>query len=313
MQRILPRHSPDASSSAAMKSHRPPYHPLVEPLRTAEALVDAINRVIDLGVPPRQKIEALLREYQRLIDHNHDVQLILHDDLSRKAGPRIVERVTVGPILEKIEPRPDADVQAFIDAAAPAVRMIMPDVLQNLREPRVFVVSQDLPVTYSGWYKREIVEKHLAQHGWNDLMVAVWASGPDSMIGMTTYGRPDRPAFSQADRRLASLVLRAAAPMLYRELFGSGAILSMPTQQPGGGPTEAFHNPMSDHELSDRQRDVLLLLLRGYSEKEVANDLGVSTHTVHTHVKRLYTEFDVSSRGELLALFVDQRVLAAAA
>ena len=301
---------PDAATPAA--SRRPPYHPLVEPLRAAEEVVDAINRAIDLDVPPRRKIEALLRDYQKLIDRDHDVQLILHDELSRKAGPRVVERVTIGPRLETIEPRPDAEVQAFIDAAAPAVRMIMPDVLQNLREPRVFVVSQDLPVTYGGWFQRELVDKFLSPHGWNDLMIAVWASGPDSMIGMTTYGRPDLPPFGPPDRRLASLVMRAAAPMLYRELFGSGATLAAADANGAGG-GEAFHNPMVGRDLSERQRDVLLLLLRGHSEKEVAAALGVSTHTVHTHVKRLYTEFDVSSRGELLALFVDQRLLHAAA
>ncbi len=75
----------------------------------------------------------------------------------------------------------------------------------------------------------------------------------------------------------------------------------------------AAQSPLEGRELSDRQRDVLVLLLRGHSEKEAARDLGVSTHTVHTHVKRLYGEFNVSSRGELLALFIDRRILRDAA
>ena len=46
------------------------------------------------------------------------------------------------------------------------------------------------------------------------------------------------------------------------------------------------------------------LLLEGDSEKQVAFKLGLSPHTVHEYVKNLYSELQVSSRGELLAQFV---------
>ncbi|MEL7238927.1 MAG: helix-turn-helix transcriptional regulator, partial [Planctomycetota bacterium] len=93
-----------------------------------------------------------------------------------------------------------------------------------------------------------------------------------------------------------SLMLRAAAPVLHREMFEVAE---------SSGPAGILETK----DLSPRQRDVLAGLLRGQSEKEVAYALGVSTHTVHTHVKRLYAELDVTSRGELLALFVDRKVL----
>jgi DNA-binding CsgD family transcriptional regulator len=107
-------------------------------------------------------------------------------------------------------------------------------------------------------------------------------------------------------------MLRAAAPMLYREFFDDRFEPS-PAAVPMSQPTPDIQwDPLFGHNLSDRQRDVLRYLLRGYSEKEVANELGLSGHTIHTHVKRLYAEFEVSSRGELLALFVDRRLLDAA-
>jgi DNA-binding CsgD family transcriptional regulator len=56
--------------------------------------------------------------------------------------------------------------------------------------------------------------------------------------------------------------------------------------------------------LSPRQEQVLAELQEGRSEKEAAANLGVSTHTVHTYVKALYERFDVSSRSELLSLWV---------
>jgi hypothetical protein len=40
----------------------------------------------------------------------------------------------------------------------------------------------------------------------------------------------------------------------------------------------------------------------GVSEKEAADGLNLSYHTVHTHVKQIYRELGVRSRGELVAM-----------
>ena len=270
-------------------------------LSEAEAVVDALNRVMEVDHAPRARVLALLERYRALLGRDRDVQLILHDDLRREAGPRVLERFTSGPTLDRVEPRPDEEVQAFIDRAVPAVKLIMPDMLRHLRTPRVYVLSQDLAGEHREWFEQHIVAEHLAGYGWNDLMIAAWAADDERMVAVTVYGRPELPAFDAEDRRLVSLLLRAAAPMIHRDLFDPLIGKASPDAPPA--------SPMEGRDLSGRQLDVLRLLLQGHSEKEVARDLGVSTHTVHTHVKRLYTEFDVSSRGELLALFVDRRIL----
>jgi DNA-binding CsgD family transcriptional regulator len=56
--------------------------------------------------------------------------------------------------------------------------------------------------------------------------------------------------------------------------------------------------------LSPRRREVLSLLLRGDSEKQIASTLHLSRPTVHEHVSALYRHFMVSSRPELMARFV---------
>jgi DNA-binding CsgD family transcriptional regulator len=271
--------------------------------RDAEQVIDAVNHATADSMPPVERLRDLLASYQRLLRRDCDLHLILHDQLDRPAGPRIRERVTYGPVMDRIEPRPDAEVQAFIDRSVPAVRMIMPNLLANLRTPRVFVVSQDLPEQHRSWFRDEFVGQHLSRYGWNDLMIGAWAESPERMVGMTAYSRADLPPFNDADRRLAALMVRAVAPMIDREFFD--AMVHDGSEKMNG-------NPLAGRSISDRQRDVLQLLLQGASEKEAARALGVSTHTIHTHVKRLYSEFEVVSRGELLALFVDRRLLAEA-
>src|SRR5687768_4932517 len=54
--------------------------------------------------------------------------------------------------------------------------------------------------------------------------------------------------------------------------------------------------------LSPRIAETLSLMLDGGSEKEIAQQLGVSRHTVHIYVKSVYRHFGVCTRAELSAL-----------
>jgi DNA-binding NarL/FixJ family response regulator len=54
-------------------------------------------------------------------------------------------------------------------------------------------------------------------------------------------------------------------------------------------------------DLPPRLGQTLELLLNGASEKQVANQLKLSRHTVHGYVKALYRLYGISSRAELLA------------
>jgi DNA-binding CsgD family transcriptional regulator len=60
-------------------------------------------------------------------------------------------------------------------------------------------------------------------------------------------------------------------------------------------------------QLTDGQRRIFDLLIEGLSEKQIASRLGISTHTVHNHVRAIYHSFSVHSRSELLALLVFPR------
>lgn len=49
--------------------------------------------------------------------------------------------------------------------------------------------------------------------------------------------------------------------------------------------------------LTDREVDVLRLVARGNSEKEAGRILGISTNTVHHHVKQVYSKIQVTTRA----------------
>jgi len=57
--------------------------------------------------------------------------------------------------------------------------------------------------------------------------------------------------------------------------------------------------------LSNREWEVVKLLLQGKSNKLIASSLGISDRTVEFHLKNIYTKFQVSSRIELILKLVN--------
>ena len=53
-------------------------------------------------------------------------------------------------------------------------------------------------------------------------------------------------------------------------------------------------------DLTDRELSVLRLLDQGLSQREIAKELYLSFHTVHSHTKSIYTRLDVSNREEAI-------------
>lgn len=54
-------------------------------------------------------------------------------------------------------------------------------------------------------------------------------------------------------------------------------------------------------KLTPREREVLLLLARGFPNKVVADDLGISPRTIEVHRRQLYEKMGAKSSVELLA------------
>jgi len=58
--------------------------------------------------------------------------------------------------------------------------------------------------------------------------------------------------------------------------------------------------------LTNRERDVLMGLRRGHTDKSLANMLNISSWTVHTHMKSLFDKLGVHTRAEAVAKFFEK-------
>lgn len=88
-------------------------------------------------------------------------------------------------------------------------------------------------------------------------------------------------------------------PMVARKLLmrAAGSAQASPaSHSPTNPPGQAVN--WNGPQLSTREAEVLRLVARGYTVDEVADELGVSRHTVRTFVRRIYDKLQVSSRAE---------------
>lgn len=87
-----------------------------------------------------------------------------------------------------------------------------------------------------------------------------------------------------------------------REVLGGGApmnprvarqVLDMFTRL--AGPAR------QDYGLTERERQILELMVQGMIKKEIADKTGLSYHTVDNHLRSIYTKLHVHTRGEAVA------------
>jgi DNA-binding CsgD family transcriptional regulator len=125
--------------------------------------------------------------------------------------------------------------------------------------------------------------------------------GRDACAHVSITRRHGRPRFNARDHDW----LLATAPIAREAVRRMNA-----TQRPAGSDRSALHDSLRQAHrhfgsslLTEREREVVDLLLRGNSAKAIARGLGISPETARNHLKRIYPKLGVASQAELFALF----------
>lgn len=118
-------------------------------------------------------------------------------------------------------------------------------------------------------------------------------------------GRRDR-RFRQAELARLELIEPTVTAAMHR-------IWQQRDGKPDGRGTDAVHERLltcferfGESVLTDRERQVSQLLLRGHSSKSIARQLDIAPGTVMVHKRNLFSKLHISSQYELFSLLIDQ-------
>ena len=62
----------------------------------------------------------------------------------------------------------------------------------------------------------------------------------------------------------------------------------------------------TDFQLSEREKEILHLMVEGHNYKSIADKSFISYETVRTHVKHIYKKLHVASRSEAIQKAIQQ-------
>jgi DNA-binding CsgD family transcriptional regulator len=69
---------------------------------------------------------------------------------------------------------------------------------------------------------------------------------------------------------------------------------------------ESLHETIGRMGLTEREKEIAILLLHGESNKTISNKLHISEDTVKTHVKNIYRKLDVNNRVQLINTLMEK-------
>jgi NarL family two-component system response regulator LiaR len=67
--------------------------------------------------------------------------------------------------------------------------------------------------------------------------------------------------------------------------------------------------PALGHDLTDRERQVLALMIEGLNNREIGERLVISSSTVKNHVSSILSKLDTTSRTQAVALAVEHKIM----
>jgi len=191
----------------------------------------------------------------------------------------------------------DVEVVGEADEVAAAIELI------GERQPDVVLLDVHLP---DGGGQAVIEGVQGAHPGVRFLALSV-SDAPEDVIGVIRAGARGYVTKAISGAELLDAVHRVAGGDAVFSPRLAGFVLDAFAAMPDGAPAPAV-DPELD-QLSSREREVLRLIARGYTYKEVAKELSISVKTVESHVSAVLRKLQLSTRHQLAHWATERRLV----
>lgn len=144
---------------------------------------------------------------------------------------------------------------------------------------------------------------------------AIKARFPDARILMQTVFDDEDKVFDAICSGASGYILKTASAQdmmqAIRDVHAGGAPMTPAIAMKVLSRFRANETVTSTEQfgLSDREKEVLTLLVKGRSYKMIADELGISYHTVDSHMRKIYEKLHVHSNAEAVSKAVSKRLV----
>jgi DNA-binding NarL/FixJ family response regulator len=171
------------------------------------------------------------------------------------------------------------------------------------RLPQVVLLDVHMP----GGGGRAVIEAVKAKHPEVCFLALSVSDAPEDVIAVIRAGARGYVTKTISGPELIDAVVRVAGGDAVFSPRLAGFVLDAFASMPGidlPGPLD----PELD-QLSPREREVLRLIARGYTYKEIARELTISVKTVESHVSAVLRKLQLSTRHELTRWATERRLI----
>ena len=205
-----------------------------------------------------------------------------------------------------------AELGEAVDVVGEADEVVAAVELINERVPDVVLLDVHLP----GGGGQAVLHGVLPHHPEVQFLALSVSDAPEDVIAVIRAGARGYITKTISGDELLQAVYRVGAgdavfsPRLagfVLDAFSAGSGAGR-----GAGPTAGLGAGSGDpdlDQLSPREQQVLRLIARGYTYKEVAKDLTISAKTVESHVSSVLRKLQLSTRHELTKWATDRRLV----
>jgi DNA-binding NarL/FixJ family response regulator len=165
--------------------------------------------------------------------------------------------------------------------------------------PDVVLLDVHLP----GGGGAEVLRRVLADQPETRFLALSVSDAPEDVIAVIRAGARGYVTKSITGDELADAIERVAAG----DAVFSPRLAGFVLDAFAGGSTRPRDTELDG--LTPRERDVLRLIARGYTYKEIARELVLSVKTIETHVSAVLRKLQLSNRHELTRWATDRRLL----
>jgi DNA-binding NarL/FixJ family response regulator len=136
-------------------------------------------------------------------------------------------------------------------------------------------------------------------------------TNPEINVIMHTVFEDDDKIFTSLEAGADGYLLKSTSPEKLYEAIKDVTLGSAPIS-PGVAKRvlQAFHNkPKQSFDLSQREQQILQLLVDGYTYKRISAECFIAMDTVRTHLKNIYTKLQVNTGKEAITKALKYRIV----